>query len=62
LIRHYENEQLELFNLKDDISEKNDLAARMPDKVRELSDKLSIWLKETGAKMPRKNPDYAHES
>ncbi len=32
--------QVELFNLADDLGETNDLAAKMPDKVKELSELL----------------------
>ena len=31
----------------------------MPDKVKELDAKLLEWLKKTGAKVPKPNPDYA---
>jgi arylsulfatase A-like enzyme len=48
----------ELYNLKDDISEANDLAAKMPDKVRELSALIDSFLKDTGATFPRPNPAY----
>jgi arylsulfatase A len=58
LIKHYENNKLELFNLKDDLSEKNDLAAQMPDKVKQLEAQLTAWLKQTGAKLPRPNPQW----
>ena len=40
---------LELYNLEDDIGETNDLAAKMPAKVRELHDMLKAWRTETGA-------------
>jgi len=30
----------------------------MPAKVRELDARLTTWLKETGAKLPKMNPDY----
>src|SRR5262249_30634724 len=36
LIEWYEDGKLELFNLKDDIGEHHDLAARMPEKTRAL--------------------------
>ena len=39
--------------LKKDLSEKNDLAQSMPDKAKALNDKLSAWLKASGAKMPQ---------
>ena len=56
LIKRYEGKTYELFNLKDDLSEQNDLSEKMPEKVKELDDKLSNWLKATKAKLPRPNP------
>ena len=61
LIHWYQNDKYELYNIKEDISETNDLAGQMPEKVAELRKKLDVWLKETGAKMPVKNPDYKPE-
>ena len=58
LIKRYAGKRFELFNLKDDLSEQHDLAEQMPDKVKELDAKLTAWLKETGAKLPKPNPDY----
>ena len=58
LIRHYEDGRRELYNLKDDLSETKDLAAKTPEKVKALDAKLTVWLKSVGAKMPKKNPDY----
>ncbi len=58
LIRHYEDGRRELYNLKDDLSETKNLAAKMPEKVKTLDAKLTAWLKSVGAKMPKKNPDY----
>ncbi len=40
----------ELYNITEDPSELNDLAATMPDKVRELAKEFSRWLKESQAK------------
>jgi len=50
--------RLELYNLQDDIGESKDLAARMPDKVRELKRKLVAWRESVNARLPKKNPDY----
>ncbi len=58
LIKRYDGKEFELFNLKDDISESKDLAAQMPEKVKQLDAKLRAWLKATGAKVPKPNPDY----
>jgi len=58
LIKRYDGKPFELFNLHDDLSETTDLAAKMPDKVKELDAKLVAWLKATGAKVPKPNPNY----
>ena len=58
LIKRYDGKPFELFNLRDDLSETTDLAAKMPDKVKELDAKLVAWLEATGAKVPKPNPDY----
>jgi arylsulfatase A-like enzyme len=58
LIKRYEGKKFELFNLSDDLSEKNDLSKSMPTKVEQLDTKLTSWLADTGAKLPRANPDY----
>ncbi len=56
LIKRYEGKIFELFNLKDDLSEKFDLSEKMPEKVKELDVKLSKWLKNSNARLPRPNP------
>jgi arylsulfatase A len=48
----------ELYNIRIDLGEINDLSNRRPEKVRELSAILDYWLEETGALMPIKNPVY----
>jgi len=48
----------ELYNLKEDIGEANDLADKMPDKVKELDALIDGFLKDTGAMHPRPNPAY----
>ncbi|MBE3135415.1 MAG: sulfatase-like hydrolase/transferase, partial [Acidobacteria bacterium] len=56
LIEFYEDNRVELYNLKDDLGEKNDLAARMPDKAKELRERLARWRQEVGARMPTPTP------
>ncbi len=55
LIEFFEGGRLELYNLKDDLGEKANLAAKMPEKAKELHAKLVEWRKQVGAKMPTKN-------
>jgi arylsulfatase A-like enzyme len=52
LLEHFETGKLELFNLKDDIAEKQDLSAAQADRVKRMHAKLQAWRKETGAVMP----------
>ena len=52
LIKRYDTGRRELYNLAEDIGEKNDLAAKMPDKVAQLDNQLAAFLKSCGAKMP----------
>jgi arylsulfatase A-like enzyme len=48
----------ELYNLKDDIGETNNLAAAMPAKVTELEALIDRFIAETGALAPKPNPAY----
>ncbi len=58
LIRRYDGDRRELYHLGKDLSETTDLAEKMPEKVEQLDAQLDAWLKATGAKLPRANPDY----
>ena len=58
LIKRYEGKPFELFNLKSDLSEENDLSKIYPTKTRQLDAKLRRWLRLTGAKLPKPNPNY----
>ena len=58
LIEHFEDGRIELFDLKADIGETNDLAAKMPEKAEELQKKLLKWRKSVKAQMAVPNPDY----
>lgn len=58
LVESYETGEVELYDLKNDIAEKNDLSALMPDRTREMAAMLKKWREEIGANMPVSNPDY----
>ena len=58
LINFYHYEKVELYNLKDDPSEKKDLAKTNPTKTKEMEEKLLAWQKIMKAKMPVANPNY----
>lgn len=55
LIEWYEDGSRELFNVQNDISETKNLAADMPEKVRDLQAKLQAWRTDVGAVMPTQN-------
>ena len=48
----------ELYDLKNDLSEKTNLATQKPDLVKELDTLLLQRLKESDAKFPKPNPDF----
>ncbi len=48
----------ELFNLREDLGETRNLAAKLPAKVQELDALIDAFVKDTGALYPRPNPDY----
>jgi arylsulfatase A-like enzyme len=53
-----EDKRIELYNLKKDIGEMNNLAEKMPKRVEELRKRLHSWRKAVDAQMPVKNPKY----
>lgn len=58
LIEFFEDNHVELYNLKNDISEKKDLSISRPDIAKKLLQKLHKWQKDVGAEFPKKNPFY----
>ncbi len=61
LIYYHEDGRDELYNLANDLSEQQDLAAHYPERVKNLKGKLNSWLKETGAKLPARDPRFSQE-
>jgi arylsulfatase A-like enzyme len=58
LIYFYESQKVELYNLKEDIGERNNLASSNSEKTEELKVKLFDWLISTKASFPRPNKEY----
>ncbi len=56
LIEFFEDGRRELYNIREDIGEKTDLAEEMPERTRELGERLRRWRGEVGAAMPTPNP------
>jgi arylsulfatase A-like enzyme len=60
LIQYFEYNDLELYNLKEDISETNNLSETNPEKLRQLLQIIENWREETNAPVPMENnPEYS---
>jgi arylsulfatase A-like enzyme len=57
LVERYEDGRVHLFNLKDDIGERNDLAAAQPQRVAQMRARLHGWYQSVGAKFLEKKGD-----
>ncbi|MHB8974994.1 MAG: sulfatase [Pirellulaceae bacterium] len=55
-IQYYEDQQVELFNLADDVGETNNLAASEPERVAQLRSQLASWCRELDVQTNTKNP------
>ncbi|MBW2408283.1 MAG: sulfatase-like hydrolase/transferase, partial [Deltaproteobacteria bacterium] len=52
LIEFFDNGEVELYNLTEDIAEKNNLVQELPEKASELRKRLLEWRVDIGAKVP----------
>lgn len=53
LLEFFEDHRLELYNLRDDLGEQQDLASLQPDRVRQLRGQLAAWREAIQAPMPQ---------
>ncbi len=60
LLEYFEDNRIELFNLKEDLGEMENLAGKLPEQAAELREQLHRWRADVGAAMPSPNPDYRH--
>ena len=60
LIENFADGSLELYNLKEDISEKRNLAESKPDVASTMQKRLAVWRKASGAAMPLPVPQTAN--
>ncbi|MHC4477975.1 MAG: sulfatase [Planctomycetota bacterium] len=58
LIEFFEDNHVELYNLKNDIGENKDLSKTNPAKAKELTEMLHQWREDVNAQIPKPNPDY----
>ena len=52
LIEFFDDGEVELYNLAEDIPEKNNLAEKLPEKAAELQKRLTSWRRDIGANVP----------
>ncbi len=62
LIQHFESGRHELYYLKEDVGEANNLADTMPDRVVELGRQLHAWQNSVKAQWPTQNPSFMNPS
>jgi arylsulfatase A-like enzyme len=53
----FEDGRIELYNLREDLSQTNNLAAKLPDKANALHAQLAAWRESIKAPMPAKNTE-----
>lgn len=58
LIKFYEDNRLELYNLETDIGETTNLVDRQSKRAVDMHQLLQEWLQEVAAQLPEPNPDY----
>ncbi len=58
LIEWFEDMRVELFNVREDVGERNDLAAKQPQKTAALRQQLHEWRASVNAQMMTPNPGY----
>ena len=58
LLEYFEDDHVELYNLKDDLGETTNLAEQLPAKAGELRQRLHDWHDEVGAALPSPNPNF----
>ena len=58
LVEFQHGRRVELYNLRDDIGEKHDMAGTMQETAKALRAKLQAWRKSVDAQLAPPNPDY----
>lgn len=61
LIRFFEDDHYELYNINGDTSEEYDLTTKLPKKANRLKQKLNNWLKDMAVQLPYENPVYVEQ-
>ncbi len=61
LIEFFEDDHVELYNLRNDIEEKNEISRKFPEITENLKTLLRDWRLSIKAKIPQKNPNYKQQ-
>jgi arylsulfatase A-like enzyme len=61
LLEYHEDSRVELYNLKDDLGETQNLVDAKPDTAKELLQRLHDWRNAVNARMPTLNPEFTHK-
>lgn len=56
LLEYFEDNHVELYNLREDQSEENDASKRDPERAAKLLERLRAWRREVDARLPSPNP------
>jgi len=57
LIRRFDDESVELYDLESDLEERHDLARKLPERAAAMRERLRAWLVETDAAMPMRREE-----
>ncbi len=60
--KHIPGKRIELYNLKEDLGEQNNLTRSNPELAAELEENLDKWIASTDVALPYLNPDYQPDS
>jgi hypothetical protein len=55
-LEYFEDGRVELFNVRTDLPESENIAEREPEKAQELRRRLAAWRDAVGAQLPEPNP------
>jgi len=58
LLEYFEDNHIELYDLSNDIGERNDLAEKIPEEAEKLRNHLDAWRKAVSAQIPSPNPKF----
>ena len=61
LIEFFEDGHVELYDLRNDIEENNEISSKFPEITENLKNLLEEWRISIEAKIPQNNPDYKLE-